>query len=362
MAGAGRRAGADLAGAGGPEAEVADPALDGAISRLLRRPASFGFLAAIRALRASGAAIRFRHDHRLDFPTGELRDVTRRIGYGDDAPRVVFEVTATFLGATGSSGPAPLYLVALAADESDAGELRRELLDVFHHRLYELFAGWMLRPARALDERPRGHGERRGLGLGALVGLGDLPLRALAADEVLSIAPLLLARGRPAPLCERALRRLLAVDLGDAGLSLEEYAGEWARLGEGGQLRLGDRRTSSLGRTAVMGAWCRDRQSQVRLRIGPIDAERLPHFAPGGRGHARIHEALALLLGDLCDVELELTIAGAPSPPLGSMRLGVDYRPTAPTQGARHLRFPIAPWRANPDRQGAPECASTPRP
>lgn len=348
MAGAERRAGADLA-------------LAGALARLCARPQAFGFLAAAGVLGRAGATIRYRHDHRLDFAPGELREVRRR-EYVDKggAPRVVFEVTATFLGATGASGPAPLYLVALAADESDAGELRREFLDVFHHRIYELFAGWMLRRARPWGERASAGAGLGGLGL--LLGVDALPLRTIAPASLLAIAPLLLARGRPAPLCERALRRLLAADLAGATLSLEEYAGEWARLGEGGQMRLGDRRSTSLGRSTVVGGWCRDRQSRVRLRVGPIDAARLPHFSPGGPGYARIHEALALLLGDLLEVELELTIAGAPSPPLGAMRLGVDYRPIAPTREARRLRFPIAPWRANPDRQGAPACASTPRP
>ncbi|MCA9638758.1 MAG: type VI secretion system baseplate subunit TssG, partial [Myxococcales bacterium] len=115
------------------------------LARLLDRPGAFSFVAAASLLRGRGAEVRYRHDASLTHGGGELRAV-REVAAAGEGPgeraRPRYEVTASFLRAVGHAGPAPLYLAELAAAEDEAGELRRELLDVFHHRLYEiLFTG-----------------------------------------------------------------------------------------------------------------------------------------------------------------------------------------------------------------------------
>lgn len=305
------------------------------LARLLDRPGAFSFVAAASLLRGRGAEVRYRHDASLTHGGGELRAV-REVAAAGEGPgeraRPRYEVTASFLGAVGHAGPAPLYLAELAAAEDEAGELRRELLDVFHHRLYEILFTGLLGQDSLTEE------------ILLAIGAGTLPLRRLAAGRLLALAPLLVGRQRSARAIALGLRHLLADDLeaaGGATLELEEFAGEWVALGPGSQMRLGDRASAALGHSTVIGAWCRDPASRVRVRVGPVPAAALADLSPGGAAYERLVEALRVLVADPIELELEVTVAGSPSPPLGSMRLGVDFRAAAPGAGRRSLRFPL---------------------
>jgi type VI secretion system ImpH/TssG family protein len=305
------------------------------VARLLARPGRFAFLAAVRLLRERGAQLRFRHDSTLAFAAAELSAVRDC----SDGAGERFELVASFLGVAGSSSPAPVYLTALAAAEDEAGELRRELLDGFHHRLYELLAERLLEA----EAPPRG--------LAAAVGVGTLAPRRLDPHALLPLAPLLVARGRSARSLTLALRHLLAVDLERHGaqLEIEEFVGDWVETGARSQFCLGDRGRSALGRSTVVGAWCRDPSSRVRVKIGRVDADAAATFSPGGAAFVRLSEALSVLVRDPLEFELELWVVGSIAPPLGALRLGVDFRVFAPKTEGRALRFPL-PLPADPQR------------
>ena len=86
--------------------------------------------------------IRFRHDPSLGFSSGDVSDVVlRQVPVQEDdelARRPLFEVVTTFLGLTGSASPLPMYVAEEVAQEDPDRPVRREFLDLFHHRLLSL--------------------------------------------------------------------------------------------------------------------------------------------------------------------------------------------------------------------------------
>ena len=81
--------------------------------------------------RAEDERLRLRHDPSLAFQAGEVASV------GVDAHgRTTIETT--FLGLSGAVGPLPVFLrEEVACEDPDRG-VRRDLLDVFHHRALSL--------------------------------------------------------------------------------------------------------------------------------------------------------------------------------------------------------------------------------
>jgi type VI secretion system ImpH/TssG family protein len=311
------------------------------LGRAVARPGRASLLSLVDRLTRSGHRIRLRHDHGLGFRAAEvsaMRVMARE--EGADAGPADVEITATILGVSGANGPAPLYLRELLAEASDAGELRRELLDLFHHRLYTLLIEGI---TRLTPQRSAGLAEDPWpAGIAAWLGLSELNLRALSPMALVRVAPLLVARERGPSALSRGLRRLLGGRLGGAALTIEERVGGWSPIQGGGQMRLGSPSTTELGRSTTIGGWCRDPAAVVRIRIGPLPAERLPAARPGGELHDALCDALMLLNRDVVEFHLVVELIGAISPSLGRARLGADYRLTAPDQGARELCFPLA--------------------
>lgn len=88
---------------------------------------------------AQGEAIRFHHDPSLAFSAGDISGATyEMVPRGPqaalDKKQFRYHLTTTFLGLTGSSSPLPLFMSEEIAQLQDAANLRREFLDLFHHR------------------------------------------------------------------------------------------------------------------------------------------------------------------------------------------------------------------------------------
>ena len=316
---------------------------------LLRQHAGrYGFLAVVDLLeRDGGLPIRFRHDDSMSFHPGELRSVTEielPPATSDGQPRRAFEVTACFLGLTGSFGPVPVYLSELTVCDDESSGLRRALLAPFHHRLYELYhrAARRCDPPRSFVAGATDLWSRRLL---AWLGVGTIDLRHIPPVALLRLAPLLVSRVRSARTLHLALREVLS-DLLPAGAELRivQFTGGHAPLSEGTQMQLGNRETLALGRSTVIGTSCRDPAGGLRIEVGPLAATQVATFSPRGAAFARIAELVKLLVRGPLDVELDLlTDSAASSLPLGQLRLGSTFRLVAP-DGARrrHLRFNLA--------------------
>lgn len=305
----------------------------------------YGFFAVVDLLARHGSPVRFTHDFTLAFHPGELRrlDVEELPSpEPGGAPRRSYRLTACFLGLIGSSGPVPLYLSELTAGDDEAAGLRRALLSPFHHRIYELF----YRAGRRCD-LPRsyttGAGDPWSRRLLAWLGTGTLSLATLRPSTLLHLAPLLASRVRSARALTLSLRHILAPWLPPgAGLEVEQFVGGTLRLGPGSQMQLGQPQTLKLGHSTVIGTRCRDPAGAIRIHVGPVSASLLTRFSPGGPAFASARELVALFLRSPIDVELDVATEGAASPPLGTLRLGRDFRLVAPGASRRHFRFRLS--------------------
>lgn len=315
---------------------------------LLRSPGRYGFLAVVDLLERDGRLpIRFRHDPGLAFQTCELRSVTEielPPLTPDQPPRRAYEVTASLFGLTGALGPVPVYLCELTVGDDEAAALRRAFLAPFHHRLYELYHRASRRTAL-----PRhfvtGAIDRWSARLLAWLGVGTLPLRHIPHLTLLRLAPLLVSSVRSARTLHLALHEVIGEFLPPgATLTLEQFTGGWAALGEGTQMQLGRRETLALGQSTVIGTRCRDPACGLRIRVGPLTPASLSTFSPRGSAFDRIRELVTILVRIPLEVELDLLAdSGATTLPFGQLRLGTNFRLVAPgTVRKRHTRFRLA--------------------
>lgn len=314
---------------------------------LLARPGRYGFLGIVDLLqRDGGLPLRFRHDPDLAFQAGEVRCVTvieLPPVAPDQPPRRAYELTASLFGLTGALGPVPVYLCELTVGDDEAAALRRAFLAPFHHRLYELYHRASRRTAV-----PRsfvtGADDPWSVRLLAWLGVGTYPLRHIPRVALLRLAPLLVTRIRNARVLHLALCEVIGELLpAGATLTLEQFTGGWAALGEGTQMQLGRRETLALGHSTVIGTRCRDPASGLRIRVGPLPPADLSTFGPRGRAFDRIRELVDMLVKTPLEVELVLLADGAAaSLPFGQLRLG-SFRLVAPgTVRQRHTRFRLA--------------------
>ena len=315
---------------------------------LLRHPGRYGFLAVVDLLaRDGGLPIRFRHDAGLAFQACELRSVTEielPPLAPDQPPRRAYEVTASLFGLTGALGPVPVYLCELTVGDDETAALRRAFLAPFHHRLYELYH----RASRRTD-LPRhfatGASDRWSARLLAWLGVGTLPLRHIPPLALLRLAPLLVSNVRSARTLHIALQEVVGEFLPPgATLTLEQFTGGWAALGEGTQMQLGRRETLALGHSTIIGTRVRDPACGLRIHVGPLTTASLSTFSPRGTAFDRIRELVMMLLRIPLEVELDLlSDSGVASLPFGQLRLGANFRLVAPgTVRKRHTRFRLA--------------------
>jgi len=129
---------------GHPAADLSPPSVD-ALAEL-----RLGFVPLVRllerlspdAVRVGGEGppaaegIRFRHDRALQFHASDVVELTERDAEG--GPRQ-YHVTSGFLGLSGAMSPLPAYFAEEVLHEDDEAPVRRDFLDLFHHRLLSLF-------------------------------------------------------------------------------------------------------------------------------------------------------------------------------------------------------------------------------
>jgi len=283
---------------------------------------------------ASEEGIRFRHDPAMTFSSGDVSRVTvreERVRPHDPASpmRKLFEVTTAFLGLTGAVTPLPLYVAEEVAKEAEQeNTVRRDFLDVFHHRLvslvfrirsrYDLGSGFT---ATAEDRWSR-----------RLLALGGLPQpqpgSLIPAWRLLRLSPLLSGRARTAMGLERFLGDVLEVDLGDGRVEIKQFSGSWADLEVAQRLQLG-RANHVLGKSAVLGSRVYFRAGSFVIRLGPLDEKTYRRFLPDGDLRPVVQEAVQTYLADPLEYTLELVLGkeagrGFRLQHAGGARLGRD--------------------------------------
>ncbi len=337
------------------------------IARLRTEPYRFRFFQAIRVLKLTERSVgrkatrprrlRFRTPLTLTFPPSEvLRLEKARLrsepegAHQDDGPE---EMEVSFLGLTGPSGVLPHHYTELLMDRKlvHRDGSAHAFLDLFSHRAVSLFYdAW---------EKYRFHigyemGARDGftqhlldlLGTGRPPHPKDPPSRERPlASQILAYFSGALGR-RPLP--SSSLTGLIGTYFG-VSVNLEQFVGQWIEAPVDEQSGLGGA-CSSLGVSSVLGQRVWDRQTKIRLRIGPLDRKTFEAFQPGGSAAIALRQLVELCLGQSlnCDVTLVLKKEAAPESVMSReaavpLSLGINTwaRTTPPEQDLDDVRFKL---------------------
>lgn len=349
------------------------PILRSPLEGLHDNPERYGFFQAVRLLMLRGPRgerrlrvppelLRFGSTIHLAFPPNEIDS----IGPADaDGPRLM---RVNFMGLCGPSGALPRHytewLIGLRQSRDLAAQ---DFFDLFNHRLIALFwQAWARHRPELAVEFDAGGGLQRhvydlvGMGTPKLYGGLGLDGRGhgsraeRAADPAAGKLPghalgyysgLISQRPHGAG----SLGQIMSDYLG-APVSVEGCAGTWQRVPAADRTRLGQR-AAALGVDCLLGDLFWDRQTTLRLRVGPLRGARFDTLLPKANGSGLLDGAVELarfLTGLALDLRIRLTVAASDVPPL---------QPTSDTGAPRRPRLGWNTWLAG--RRGtdaAEEC------
>ncbi|MDY6943378.1 MAG: type VI secretion system baseplate subunit TssG [Pseudomonadota bacterium] len=288
------------------------------IAALLDDPGGFTFYRALQILEAAdpdstpigtrgapaGEAIRLAPKLSLGFPTREVESIERLPARLDQRDR--YRVTVNLPGLYGSNSPLPaFYTEQLLGEERGGGDVRREFLDFFHHRLLSLLyrAGGKYR--YYLSYR-RGATDAFSQRIFALMGLREADLRADAGLEwtrLLPYAGLLMARNRSVGGLEAVIAGYFQLD----EVALEPCSFRKMRVAPEQQTRLGVAHVR-LGADMTLGEEVPDRAGKFRLRFGPLTRERFERFLPSGPDYPVLRRLLSYLVHQPLERDLVLVL------------------------------------------------------
>lgn len=321
----------------------------GLIQRLADEPYRFEFFQAIRLLLAYyrqqsnegaqdalGQVIRFRNSISLAFPPSEIESLEFEWDAGDDDAAAYgvldsesrrepdgakksasgrrfdrVSVTPSFIGLTGPSGVLPRHYTQHVAEREiyHRDTATRAFLDIFTSRAVALFyQAWLKYRLHFQYEADR---EQRFLPmLLSLSGLGLPGTRERLADGGRGVADESLAhyagalRNRPHSV--DWFSRVVA-DYFRVHCDIEQFVGQWFDLPPEERTALGQA-NCELGQTTLCGSRVWDRQSKVRLIIGPLRRRQFDDFLPQGAAFRNLCRLFRLMVGTTMDCEVRLVL------------------------------------------------------
>lgn len=329
--------------------------------RLQQEPYCFDFFQAVRLLeidirrkgqlrRRSEEPIRFRVPQSLSFPPSAIQHLRTPKKSGE-----VYEMTVAFMGLTGPSGVLPRHYTQMLMDlrrysrEAERDALR-DWLDMFNSRMIQLFykawAKYRFYVAFETSGFPNDNPDTFSTTIFSLLGLGLPALRnrlrvawweslrtneegeevqvdqefgPYGTEHVLSkvddlalfrYGGLLALRHRPAV----GLQAILS-DYFQFPIEVRQFQGQWLKFDLIDQTQLGRLDgNSTLGVDVLVGERVWDRQSKVRIRVGPLDYyefnELLPDPAPVYQRKAffMLVHLVRLYLGPALDFDVQLVL------------------------------------------------------
>jgi type VI secretion system protein ImpH len=246
--------------------------------------------------------VRFCAHNSLAFPASAIAGIDRPNG---GPPRMA----VTFLGMTGALGALPAAYTEIAIDRECFGDRSfADFLDVFNHRLIELFfAAWKKHHFVIGYEQSRRRNTREDpftSYLFDLIGMGTAGLRGrlpVADLGLLHYAGLLAQR----PHCADALRAFLH-DYFEVPVKVEQFLGEWHALEPDELCAMGSGEpTSQLGGGAVAGDAVWTRQALVRVVFGPLTIEQFRSFLPDGKAFLEASALIRWFLGNTLEFDIQ---------------------------------------------------------
>lgn len=319
------------------------------IDELSRHPERFGLFQALRVLangrgQPSTAALpeslRFRTPANLAFPPAEITHFSGK--EKDAAPDATQEMVVACMGLTGPSGalPTPYTELLIERQYQYRDHTAHAFFDLFSHRALSLFyTAWRKYHFPLSFEQLQGR-DVFTRSLRSFIGLGwhtDQPKREAPApapegnpprplkEKLLFFAGLLAQR----PVSATAIAELVE-GLFQVPARLENFVGTWITVPEEQQSRLGAN-ACTLGSSAFAGQRIWDRQTRVRLHLGPLSKSQYQNFCPDNPGALELKELLAFCVGHGLGCDIKLTLKGSevaplqlPGPSQPAPRLGLD--------------------------------------
>ncbi|HJV73819.1 MAG TPA: type VI secretion system baseplate subunit TssG [Noviherbaspirillum sp.] len=314
----------------------------GLIQRLRDEPYRFEFFQAVRLLLAHhrqhsphsdfdalGQVIRFQNSIALSFPPSEIESlefeweddgrsaeesIAQHMAESASMPMMPFKgvtLTPSFIGLTGPSGVLPRHYTQHVAEREiyHRDTATRAFLDIFTSRAVALFyQSWLkYRLHFQYESDPRNcflplvlsfaglglQGTRERLTEGA-GGIGDESLAYYASA----------LRSRPQSIDWFA--RVVA-DYFQIRCDVEQFVGQWFDLPPHERTYLGVS-NCVLGQTSLCGARVWDRQTRVRLVIGPLRRKQFDDFLPNGAAFSSLRRLFRLMVGTTFDCEVTLIL------------------------------------------------------
>lgn len=325
------------------------------ISEIRQEAHQFSFFQAVRLLGLAArnkrqgplpAGLRFRTPASLSYPPSELVsycETERHAPPLPDSAAPIEELVVSFMGLTGPSGVLPTAYTELMIERKqrmrDTGA--HAFLDLFSHRAIALFYGawrkyryWIAVEAGEADGFTRNLLDFSGMGLSRLRQQMD---QSQALDENLFIyyAGLLSQKPLSATTLTALVQGFFAVDA-----ALEQFVGQWIAVPESEQSSIGQQ-ACALGLSAFAGDRMWDRQTKMRLRLGPMRRAKFEALQPGSAGAEALKAMLQFALGHslAIDVQLVLDQQDIPSPVVAQeqpLRLGGNLWIGAPDAHLTH--------------------------
>ncbi len=299
-------------------------------------------------------AIRFRHDYNLNFSTGDISQIAVKEKPQPpdryfEKPEPYFEVVTTFLGVTGTVSPLPLYMAEEVVHEDHDNPVRRDFLDVFHHRLISLFYRCVSKfsPAREHLTRRSDAWMNRALFLTGLDPEVQTRGVSIPPSTLVRLGPLLAGRGRGPRVLELAMTEVLNLELGDQiRVRIEEFEGNWVEVDNNQRMSLGVH-NHALGSEAILGKRAYDQSGRFAIRIGPLHGDGYRRLLRDGDLIPVIKDVVTLCSRESLDFDLKLELAedavpafNLSSKPALSSELGRNTRLRGQERSAETMTVP----------------------
>jgi len=286
------------------------------------------------ALRPRDEAVRLGQDPELAFAPANLHSFTA----GEGAPPRIGQLG---FGLFGPMGPMPLHLTEYVRERArgHGDPTMMRFADVFHHRAVLLFfKAWA--QSRPVVHRDRPWDDDFSRWVSALFGQAGKPFaqRDVLPDDAKRLHAAALSRG---PRNAEGLVKILQSYFG-VNVALDASVGHWLDLQDEDRSRLlpstAPGRNTALGQRAVLGKRVWDRQSNFRLRIGPLSYEQYQRFLPGQPARKALRDWLRQYLGLSLSCEMQLVLQGHEVPRLQIGRRSAHPTPSTPQPAAIPVR------------------------
>lgn len=254
--------------------------------------------------------IRFRRVKSLAFPAGEIAAV-------DTESSSIPSVYTTFLGLYGVDSILPEYFLNDIATGKEGSASLAEFLDIFNHRISELFyQAW--KKYRYPFQFLIGGKDKTSLTLLHLIGQSlkenskDL-LQPLLDSKILGLLGVFHQRTRTADGIKSIVNYISPFSI----VEVSEFQPQWINIGNDNKLSKGALKLD--GGSAVVGSRFKDCNHMIHIDIAPSSYKDMEDLLPGQDLHRQLMDLLKIYLGYQTDAAIYLNMK---SEWIGQTRLG----------------------------------------